>query len=241
MRVAITRPKGKETESLELAAAHGFEALIVNALELLPRDERDVRREVGDLGSYRWVVITSAFGAELMHRYFGEELRRARVAAVGAKTEEALLRCGVKVALIPEEFRSEGLVDALRRAGAGGRILVARASGGRETLVRELEKFATVREVHLYHHALPEDRSSIFALKQALERGELDGVVFTSARTVENIFKVLGDELAELLSGVRVVAIAPGTWEALLRRGVRRVAMPERYTLEACLELLKEG
>lgn len=241
MKIAITRPKGKEHTTRELAASYGFEALIVNAVELLPRGGEEVRREVGELGSYDWVVLTSAFGVELMHRYFGEELHKARIAVVGEKTKEALRRVGVEAALTPEEFRSEGLVAAMRSAGAGGRILVARASTGREVLVRELEKFASVREVHLYDHALPRDRSSILALKEALVRGELGGVVFTSAKTVENVFEVLGEELAHLLNRVRTVAIAPATREALLRRGVERVAMPERYTLESCLRLLKEG
>ncbi|NOZ59033.1 MAG: uroporphyrinogen-III synthase [Euryarchaeota archaeon] len=241
MKVAITRPREKARETAELAASYGFEALIVSALELVPRSEEEVRRATGRLEDYDWVVVTSAYGAELMCRYFGDELRRARIAVVGEKTEAALRRAGIRAALIPREFRSEGLVEALREAGAGGRVLVARASAGREVLLRELEKFASVREVHLYDHALPRDRSSILALREALLRGEVAAVVFTSARTVENVFEVLGDGLTELLNRVRVVAIAPGTRSALLKRGVEQVAMPERYTLEACLELLKEG
>lgn len=241
MKIAITRPKGKEGATKELASSYGFEALIVNAVELVPRSEDEVKAAVGDIASYDWVVITSAFGARLMHRYFGEALRRAKIAVVGEKTRQALEKLGISVALTPGEFRSEGLVAALREAGAEGkRILVARASAGRELLVRELEKIAEVVEVPLYDSVIPEDKSSIFALREGLEKGEIKAAVFTSAKTVENIFSVVGDNLAALLNRIAVVAIAPETKKALKSYGVEHVAMPERYTLEECLRLLKE-
>ncbi len=241
MKVAITRPRGKEDATKELASSYGFEALIVNAIELVPRSEDEVKAAVGDIADYDWVVITSAFGARLMHRYFGEALHRAKIAVVGEKTRRTLEKLGISVALTPEEFRSEGLIAALREVGAEGkRILVARASAGREILVRELGKIAEVVEVPLYDSVIPEDKSSIFALRQGLEKGEIKAVVFTSARTVENIFSVLNNNLAALLNRISVIAIAPETKRALIRHGVEHVAMPERYTLEECLRLLKE-
>ncbi len=240
MKVAITRPKGKDNATAELASSFGFDALIVNAIELVPRDEEEIRAEVGRLADYDWVVITSAFGAEVMHRCFGDELKHAKVAAVGEKTRRALEELGVPVELVPEEFRSEGLVRALRSASPGrARILVARASSGRELLVRELKKFAEVVEVPLYDSVLPEDRSSILEMRRAIERGELNAAVFTSAKTVENVFAVLGEDFAALLNRIRVVAIAPQTKKALEKRGVTGVAMPQRYTLEECLRLLE--
>lgn len=243
MRVAITRPKGKEGGTKELASSYGFEVLIVNAIELVPRGKEEVRAAVGKLADYDWVIITSAFGAKVMHRYFGDALRRAKVAAVGEKTRRALEKLGIRVALTPQEFRSEGLVEALREAGAEGkRILVARASAGRELLVMELGKFAEVVEVPIYDSRVPEDRSSILALREALEKGEVKAAIFTSAQTVRNIFSVIGNgKFAALLNRINVVAIAPETKKTLESFGVKRVAMPERYTLEECLKILKEA
>ncbi|NOZ77151.1 MAG: uroporphyrinogen-III synthase, partial [Euryarchaeota archaeon] len=130
-----------------------------------------------------------------------------------------------------EELKAQGI--------EGKRILVARASSGREVLVRELRKMADVREVQLYDTAVPGDEGPMRRFLKELREGRIDAVVFTSGQTVRNFFTVLGDDLAEALNAVKVCAIAPVTKKALEERGVRGVMMPRVYTIEACLDLLE--
>lgn len=82
------------------------------------------------LGSYAWVVFTSQNAVEgllrrLQDRGGIEGLAGARIAAVGSATRKALAEADLEVHLVPEEFTSASLVEAM---GAGdGRVLVPRA------------------------------------------------------------------------------------------------------------------
>src|SRR5439155_24314865 len=68
-------------------------------------------------------------------------LAGARVAAIGPATAAALERHRVSVAVIPEEYRAEGLLDRLRDIiGVADRILLPRAAQTRDVLVIELPR-----------------------------------------------------------------------------------------------------
>ncbi len=237
MKVALTLPLGKRSTSSELAERYGFELLPLHVLELVPRGCEEIRAQVGELEGYDWVVLTSAYGVEVMHRCFGAELSRVRLACVGAKTAEALRRLGVSPSLVPEEYRGAALAEALREVGAGSRVLLARASAGGEELAERLRSFAEVVEVHIYDTRLPERLESVHRFMEHLARGELAGVVFTSPLSVEHLLRV-APEAVEHLRKLPVVAIAPSTREALERRGIL-ARMPARYTVEECFRLLR--
>jgi uroporphyrinogen-III synthase len=222
-----------------LVEERGWEAIIVPGVEIVQRPTHEIIAGVGDITDYHWVVITSAAGVDIMADLYGEELKSMKVAVVGSKTGEALEEKGIEVALVPHEFRAENLAGELKKKGIKGkRILVARASSGREVLVRELEKEAQVREVQLYDTVVPRDKRPMKEFYKELEGGRIDAVIFTSGQTVKNFFSVLGDGLAESLGRVKVCAIAPVTRKTLEKYGVKGVMMPEIYTIEACLDLL---
>ncbi len=242
MLVAVTRPKERAEETEALLIAKGFEPLIVPGLELVPRDEKEVREEIGDIESYHWLVVTSAFGAELMFNYYGEKLKKLKVAVVGKKTKEAFEKLGIAVDLVPEKFKAENLAEALLNIGIEGkRILVARASVAREILVRELSRKAEVKDVVLYYSMPPSDINPINRLKEELFRGNLRAVIFTSSETAKNIFDIAGDKsFIEALNNIIIVAIAPATRKTLEKMGLKEVLMPEVYSVEAALELINK-
>jgi uroporphyrinogen III methyltransferase/synthase len=240
MRVAITRPKERSRATRRLVEERGWEAIIVPGVEILQRPTHEITAGVGDIRDYHWVVITSAAGVDIMVDLFGAELKKLKVAVVGSKTGKALEEKGIKVALVPRRFRAENLAEELKEQGIKGkRILIARASSGREVLVRELEKEALVREVQLYDTVVPRDKGPMREFLKELQDGRIDAVIFTSGQTVENFFSVLGEGLAQALNRVKVCAIAPVTKKALEKRGVKGVMMPETYTIDACLDLLE--
>lgn len=240
MRIAITRPKERSDETVKAVGERGWEALVVSAIEIVPRSKGEIIKGVGDIAGYDWLVLTSAYGAEIMLKHFGGKLKKLHIAAIGPKTKNALEKACLNVSLIPEEYETEGLLEELVKHAKGKRILVARAAMGREILVEELKKAAKVVEVPLYDTVLPRDKASIVEFSDALENKELDAVVFTSSQTVKNLFDYLGGGLARDLEGVRVCAIGPQTALTLEQRGVRVDIVPREYTLEACLDALEK-
>jgi uroporphyrinogen III methyltransferase/synthase len=224
-----------------LAQEHGWEAIIIPAVEIVPRRGEEILRAVGDLGRYDWIVLTSAFGAEILYDLFGGAMEGLPIAAIGPKTKETLEGKGVSVRLVPPQYKAENLARALKKIGIRGkRILVARASIGREVLVEELRRGgAEVTEVPLYDTPPPREGRGAEELRRRLEARDLDAVIFTSSQTVKNLFQTLGARLADLLEGVKVCAIGPITARTLEERGVRVDIQPEEYTVEACFRALR--
>lgn len=240
LRVAITRPKERSEDTVKLVAAHGWEALILPTVEIAPRSKKEIIAAVGRLENYDWLVLTSASGAAIMHRHFGGELKKIKIAAIGKKTGDFLEAKGIKVSLVPKEYKAENLAEALIGAGVEDKkILVARASIGREVLVEELKKHARVIEAPLYDTVLPKSTKEIKKFKNELKNGRVDAIVFTSSQAAKNFFKLIDKDSARKLSELKICAIGPITAQTLRELGVRVDVMPKEYTVEACLKGLQ--
>src|SRR4030095_8513499 len=99
------------------------------------------------LDSCTWVVFTSVNGVAMVDRRLTARglawtaIAKKRVAAIGPATAEALAEHGVRVELVPAEYRAEALVEGLRRVvGPGDRVLLPRAKETRDVLVVELRR-----------------------------------------------------------------------------------------------------
>lgn len=240
MKVAITRPKERSESTIREVEERGWEALIVPAIEIVPVDYDTVKSQVGNLADYDWMVLTSAAGADIVYDIFGHELNNIKIGVIGPKTSLALEERGIKVDLIPREYKGENLADEMVEAGISGqKILVARASIGREVLVNELEKVALVKEVTLYDTDMPRDLGALREMELAVAEKKIDAVIFTSSQTVKNIFSRAEKNLAENLKNVKVCAIGPITKTTLEEFGVRVDIMPEEYTVKASLDALE--
>ncbi len=241
MRIAITRPKERSDETVRLVRERGWDALIVSAIEIQPRANDEILGGVGDINGYDWLVLTSAYGAEIMLELYNDKLRDLKIAAIGPKTRDALERSSFNVDLIPGEYKTEGLIELLVQEAKGDKILVARAAIGREILVEELKKIADVTEVPLYDTAVPRDKSGMDAFSEALKKGDLDAVIFTSSQTTANIFDYLGEDIRKQMDEVFVCAIGPLTAKTLEEHNVKVDIMPEKYTVGACLDELEKA
>lgn len=228
MRVAVTRPKERAGETIKLIENRGWEGVIVPSIEVVPRKKPAV-----NLRDYDWLALTSASGAAIMHRYYGSELKKVKIAVIGPKTAELLRKKGISVSLIPKEYKGESLADELIRKGiAGKRILIARASAGREVLVEKLKEHASVDEITLYDTKPPRSRQ-LENFSRMLAR--IDAIIFTSSQAAKNLLDFVS---VENINKIRVCAIGPVTAETLRNAGVRVDAMPRKYTVEACLDAL---
>ena len=124
----------------------------------------------------------------------------AAVCAIGETTADALRERGYDVAVVPDEYSSSGLVDALGDEVAGARVEVARSDHGSAVLLDGLEAAgAYVHETVLYRLERPSDAGESATRAAA---GDLDVALFTSSLTVEHFL----DAAAE--RGVREAVVA---------------------------------
>lgn len=174
-------------------------------------------------------------------------LGQATILVRGAKPMAALRANGVRVDLAAASpYTTEQLLpllDGLPLQGA--RVLVQRHGEANIVLDQALqEKGARVTEIPVYRWSLPDDRTPLLALMDALAGGQIDAVAFTSAAQAHNLFLLANElgraaELRQDLSQVPVVSIGPACSKALARLGIPVTAEANPPKLGPFLETLK--
>jgi uroporphyrinogen III methyltransferase/synthase len=173
------------------------------------------------------------------------DLKGVRICTIGPSTAARLGRWGIKVDLTPPEYRAEAIVESLKRGTNlnGVRVLLPRADIARELLAEELRNAgARVKEVAAYRTVLasPEGDGEYDVYRMLLER-QIHAVTFTSASTVRNFVKMLGEDPAvDLLRTTAVACIGPVTAEAAQKLGIETTIMPSSYTIPALVDAIVE-
>jgi len=232
--VAITRPRERAAETEALVRSYGWKALVVPAIEIVPREIDPSLK----LEGFDWLVVTSGFGAELVCRHFKESVGRVKIAVVGPKTAAAFEKRGFKVELVARQHVGEALAEELLEKVRGRKVLVARAAIARRELVEMLSKAAEVTELPLYDTVMPSETGEMERLRSLVSAGELDALVLTSSQATRNLLSYLGEGAAEKLKRVLICAIGPVTARTAREQGLNVACVPRNSTLEAALEEL---
>jgi uroporphyrinogen III methyltransferase/synthase len=244
-RVLVTRPRYQSAELVEQLEAMGAEAIEAPMIRIEPPDNFEaLDAACARADTFDWIVFSSTnavdafLGRLLMSPLDLRALGHAKLCGVGSATSERLARHGLKLDVMPAEYRAEALVHALSQTGdlAGKKILLPHADVGREVIADELRKHgAQVVEVVAYRTVAtdPEREGQPDVYRMLLE-GHIDIVTFTSPSAVRNMVSVLGAEPAvDLLRKTIVAAIGPVTAEAATRSGIETSVIPDKYTVPA--------
>ncbi|MCA1584009.1 MAG: uroporphyrinogen-III synthase [Acidobacteria bacterium] len=194
-----------------------------------------------------WIVFTSANGANaFLDRLLAgardvRALADAKLCAVGPGTGGRLARLGLKVDLIPEDHRAEGIVAAMSELGGleGCRVLFPKADIARDVVPEQLRAAgAIVDEVVAYRTITAEPDAHLDMYRQLLDR-RIDVVTFSSASAVRAFVAIYGDEqAADLLSHTAVATIGPVTADAAARYQIQPSIMPETSTIPALVDAI---
>ena len=249
-RVLITRPRAQAADLVARLAALGAEPVEAPMIRIVPaEDPASLLAAAGEPEAYDWIIFASsnaveAFMSALLqgHRDV-RSLKGPLLCAVGSGTAEALARYGIKVDLVPDEFRAEGVVAALAPRGSldGARVLLPKADIGGDVIGDALrQQGALVSEVVAYRTVLddtqPEGAPDVYGM---LLEGTIDVVTFTSPSAVRNFARIYGEEqVADLLKHTVVATIGPGTTEAVAQIGVPVAVEPRVHTIPALVEAI---
>ena len=226
--VLVTRPADRAGSLIERLRAMGAEPVAAPAIEIEeaePGGPLDLAVGEAAEGRFAWVVFTSAAGVRAWW-WRSDALAsgppRARVAAVGDATADALRRRGVEPDLVPPAFTTAALGDAF--PAGEGEVLLARADLATEELEDRIRARGwKVERVDAYRvrgvASLPGEA------RRALDQGRVDVVTFTSPSTVEGFLA-----LARVPEGALVACIGPVTAEAARARGLSVAAVADPHT-----------
>ncbi|MBR5429553.1 MAG: uroporphyrinogen-III C-methyltransferase [Firmicutes bacterium] len=238
VRVLVTRPKELTSGLARLLREQGAEVLELPAIATRPvADPAPVDESIRRLeqGGYDWLVFTSPSGVRIFCDRLLEltdlrALAGLRLAALGQGTQKALRQYGLKADFLPSRFDGETLgreLAGLCRPGA--RLLIPRAAIGNPELIAGLRQGPQLQITDLPTYDTVFTTSRLREEKDALENGEIDFAVFTSASTVRGFAAALGDMD---YGKVRAVCIGRQTAAAAAALGMS-TCVAEQATLES--------
>jgi uroporphyrinogen III methyltransferase/synthase len=256
-RILITREYTTDYSMLEELGAEIFEFPTIKTIP--PESFASLDASIDRIGSYHWLIFTSANGFRFFIQRFRakdrdvRDLKGIKLCAIGTKTAEAMGNYGLKVDLLPEEFNAEGLINAIVQEHAGRnnatshhtkvtpsllkgvRILLPRAEIAREIFPQKVRELGGEIDTPVaYRTVKPEKHGK--RLKRFLQEGRISVATFTSAATFTNFVEMMGDDAMGLLKPAAIAAIGPVTESAINKAGLAVSIVPKEATIRAMVD-----
>lgn len=236
--ILVTRPAEQAAPLVRELERRGARVLVAPTIRLIPARSAALTAELKELtaGRFDWIALTSAATVDVLRdRLASPRDVRAQAAAIGDGTAAAFRRWARRDPdLQPATFTTNALARAFPRGS--GRVLCARADIAPEGLEVALERkgWEAVRVVAyrtLFATSLPREA------RDALRRGEVDAVTFTSASTVRGFVHALGAAKGT----PKVVCIGPVTAAAARAAGLRPASVANPHTIEGVVAALERA
>src|SRR2546425_1295832 len=199
-----------------------------------PRSFQPLDEALKNLKRYDWLILTSVNGVEAMwerrrkFRLTRRHFKHLQIAAIGPATKRALVKNGLTVKMVPEEYVAESVVRGLRDKVSGKRVLLVRAKVARDVIPEQLRAAgAEVDVVEAYETVIPKkSQERLHALmRDSTRRPHL--VTFTSSSPARNFAELLGTARTDLIKDIEFASIGPVT-SATLRELHLPVAIEAR-------------
>jgi uroporphyrinogen III methyltransferase/synthase len=244
-RIVVTRARAQASSLSARLRELGAEVIEMPAIRIEPLDHEPLYRALDALSDYDWVVFTSQNAVELVWRAMrgrgldARSLGRARLAAIGRATADALFERGLTADVVPEQFVAESLVEALRRREdvASRRVLLAGAADARDVLPSGLRALgAKVDEIPIYRTVL--DGRGAATVAARLSAGEIDLVTLTSSSTAQLFVDAVGPDEAR---AAPAASIGPVTSRTARSLGLRVDIEAGEATIAGLVEAIVRG
>jgi uroporphyrinogen III methyltransferase / synthase len=246
--VVVTRAREQASDFKTLLQQMGARCIEFPTIAIEPPASWEaLDQAIGQLSSYQWVIFTSVNGVLFFMQRLQtagldvRELKGVRLAAIGPRTAEALQRYGLRLDLVPGEYRAEAVLEGLgKEAVQGQRVLLPRALEARDILPDTLRQWgAQVDVVASYQTVLPDHQCA--EVLTALRHGQIHCVSFTSSSTVSNFFGMFRqDEILSALQGVAIACIGPITAQTAEKYSLKVDIMPRDYTIPALATAIQD-
>lgn len=246
-KILVPRPVHQAQETAAQIHERGADAVVHPVIEIHPPpDQTLLLAAARDVGTYDWVLFTSANGVDAFFKAVKEtggdsrRLGKVRIGVIGPRTARSLHRYGLQADLVAEEFVGEGLAQSLLALEREGRVLIPRALEARDELPRSLQEAGMTVDVVPAYETRAIEHEHAEHLRQLIERREVDTVLFTSSSMVTSTVRALGPRAVTLLGHLHVASIGPITTATAAELGVTVHTTAREYTVAGLLDALAE-
>jgi uroporphyrinogen III methyltransferase/synthase len=244
--VVITRPLEQAHDFIELLATEGARPILFPTIRIEPPLYwTGLDGAVDNLEMYSWIIFTSANGVRFFLRRLREkerdirELKDIAICSIGPATAALLKKMGIHVEMVPNEYSSEGVINAFSNIDVSGKkILLPRAEIARDVIPEELTRLGAQVDVVTAYRTVQSNANKA-ELQAHLDKGHVDMITFTSPSTVANFVNIMDKEF-KLPEKVKVACIGPVTAAAARKNGFRIDIMQNEYTIQGLVAAMKE-
>ncbi|MCH2128423.1 MAG: uroporphyrinogen-III C-methyltransferase [Pirellulaceae bacterium] len=242
-RILITRPADQATPLRQRLTSLGANVFVQPAIAIHPPDDWDeVDKVIERLCDFDWLVFSSANGVRFFLQRLsdlGHDLRRlghTQLACIGPSTANELRRFHLRCDLIPDEYRAEALAESLSKEVSDKRVLLLRASRGREVLAERLQQVAAeVKQVVVYCSTDLETPDRQIA--DHIAAGRFDWVTVTSSAIARSLVALFGEDLQK----ARLASISPVTSNTLRELHIEPTAEAADYTIDGMVKAILQA
>lgn len=252
--IVITRALAQAAEFAVELERYGARVVACPTIEITaPESYAPLDEAIEHLYGYDWIIFTSVNGVDYFLKRFTElgheidELDDLHVCSIGEATAVRLRDAQVHVDVVPEQFKAEGVFEALTDYLGGVKgfyalnFLIPRAAVARDYLPLALEGAgARVDTIAAYRTVRPQtsERGRIEAM---LAGGAVDCITFTSSSTVTNFAQLFDtSDLSEVLDGVTIACIGDITAATAAEYNLHAHVQPREYTVSALARAIAE-
>ncbi|MCU1331889.1 MAG: uroporphyrinogen-III synthase [Candidatus Angelobacter sp.] len=239
-RVLTTRASRQSGGLAEPLREMGAEVVEIPTIEIKPpASYKALDAALANIARYDWLILTSVNGVEALFarlkklRIAPASLAHLQVAAIGPATQREIEKQGMKVAVTPDRYVAEAVVEALTGKTEGKRVLLVRAKVARDVLPTELRKAgAKVDVAEAYETHIPKGAKEKLNRLFCNDSLRPDIVTFTSSSTATNFLALLEKDHWHGLREIWLASIGPVTSDTLRQAGFKPNIEAVEYTME---------
>jgi uroporphyrinogen-III synthase len=239
-RILTTRAS-KQSDGLAAPLREmGAEVIEIPTIKIKPpASYKALDAALKNINKYDWLILTSVNGVEALFarlkklRLAPAKLAHLQIATIGPATQREIENGGLKVAVTPDRYVAEAVVEALKGKTEGKRVLLVRAKVARDVLPIELRKSgAKVDVVEAYETHVPKSAKAKLNRLFSNDTSRPDIVTFTSSSTATNFLSLLEKDHWHGLREIWLASIGPVTSDTLRQAGFKPNIEALEYTME---------
>ena len=240
--VLITRADHQSTAFAKKISSCGGKAVFQPAIEIVgPENWAMADSLIRNLPQYARLVFVSTnavtfFLDRVEHLQQMEPLKAVapEIVAIGAGTETAIQKYGLKVSRVPENSNSQSLAKLLIENRVSSNTAIFRADRGSDVLSDRLAKEGIDFEELAIYRSQDVLQPDPAVLDQMAE-SKIDWTTVTSSAIGESVANQFGDALHQ----TKIVTISPTTTAAMERLGFTVAAEASRYDLDGIIAAME--
>jgi uroporphyrinogen III methyltransferase/synthase len=243
-RILITRQE-HQPRTLDMLLRHeGALPINVPTISFIASQmSKELETTMRNLSMYQWIGFMSANAVEFFFYHMkslgldSRNLSGVKICCVGLKTNKSLENFGLLSDIVPENFGSKYLSNALRgKLVPGDRILIPRTNIAPTDFSEELGTLGAIVEQPItYQTGIP--KNSRMMLRTTLENSAIDVITFTSSSTVKNFAELLNGDYS-LIEKSLIAAIGPSTASTIEKVGLKVDIQASKHTIPGLISAL---